>query len=220
MARKPRAGRDPKKEAVTDEIYNARRRAKRALARLDRDIKSGKVKRSRHITAYRKEIEAQIAATYQGRKPNQDKVAQAQKSATTLDRYRVGAKAQATERRNIMFKANVKAGSAGSGTLPKENIAIFWNATKSAWAGRGGDRYAALQRYYGMDDLQKIFEMVMAENKDALARAKGLNGSSSITDTSDPASALQQAMGEGVEADGNYPNDYMAYVVPVYATQN
>ena len=45
---------------VSDEIYNARRRAKRALARLARDIKAGKVKRSRQITAYQQELKSQF----------------------------------------------------------------------------------------------------------------------------------------------------------------
>lgn len=201
---------------ASDEIYNARRRAKRALARLDRDIKAGKVKRSRQITAYQQELKSQISESYIGRNATPSKLSSAQQAARTLDKYRIGAKAEATERRNIMFRANVKASSAGGGTIPKVNVQLFWNATKHVWAGRGRDRYAAIQRYYGTDDLQAIFNQVMEANKDALARAKGLAGSGFVGDTLDPASALQQAMGEGVEADGNYPNDFMAYVVPVY----
>lgn len=201
---------------VSDETYNARRRAKRALARLARDIKAGKVKRSRQITAYQQELKSQISESYIGRNATPSKLSSAQQAARTLDKYRIGAKAEATERRNIMFRANVKASSMGGGTIPKVNVQLFWNATKHAWAGRGRDRYAAIQRYYGTDDLQAIFNQVMEANKDALARAKGLAGSGFVDDTLDPASALQQAMGEGVEADGNYPNDFMAYVVPVY----
>lgn len=201
---------------ASDETYNARRRAKRALARLDRDIKEGKVKRTRQITAYQKELRAQISQSYIGRNATPSKMSSAQQAARTLDKYRIGAKAQATERRNIMFRANLKASSAGSGTIPRANVQLFWNATKHAWAGRGRDRYASIMRYYRTDDLQSIFNQVMEANKDALARAKGLAGSGFMTDTLDPASALQQAMGEGVEADGNYPNDFMAYVVPVY----
>lgn len=216
MARRQRAGRDAAKEARTDEIYNARRRAKRSLERLDRDIKAGKVKNTRQVRAYRAEIMRQISESYQGKKPTEAKVLQAQGAARNLDRYTVGARANAVQRRNVMFRANMKAGSAGAGSLPMENVQLFWNATKHAWAGRGRDRYAAIQRYYGTDDLQAIFNQVMEANKDALARAKGLAGSGFVGDTLDPASALQQAMGEGVEADGNYPNDFMAYVVPVY----
>lgn len=201
---------------ASDEIYNARRRAKRALARLDRDIKEGKVKRSRQITAYQKELREQIRQSYIGRNATPSKLSSAQQAARTLDKYRIGVKAEAAERRNIMFRANLKASSAGSGTIPKANVQLFWNATKHAWAGRGRDRYAAIQRYYGTNDLQEIFNKVMETNKDALARAKGLAGSGFMGDTLDPASALQQAMGVGVEADGNYPNDFMAYVVPVY----
>lgn len=201
---------------ASDETYNARRRAKRALARLDRDIKEGKVKRSRQITAYQKELREQISQSYIGRNATPSKLSSAQQAARTLDKYHIGAKAEAAERRNIMFRANLKASSAGSGTIPKSNVQLFWNATKHAWAGRGRDRYAAIQRYYGTNDLQEIFNKVMEVNKDALARAKGLAGSGFMGDTLDPASALQQAMGEGVEADGNYPNDFMAYVVPVY----
>ena len=62
MARRPRAGRDAAREARTDEIYNARRRAKRSLERLDRDIKAGKVKNTRQVRAYRAEIMRQISA--------------------------------------------------------------------------------------------------------------------------------------------------------------
>lgn len=216
MARRTRAGRNAAKEARTDEIYNARRRAKRALARLDRDIESGKVKRTRQVMAYRREIMRQIQATYQGARPSETKVSEAKAAAANLDRYTVMARSTAVERRNAIFRANLKAGGSGSGTIPKENVQLFWNATKHAWAGRGRDRYASIARYYGTDDLQAIFENVMKQNKEALRRAKGLAGSGDIADTLDAASALQLAMGEGVEADGNYPNDFLAYTVPVY----
>lgn len=200
----------------SDELYNARRRAKRALARLERDVRAGAAKRTRQLTAYQQELRKQIAETYIGAKPSEARVTQAKNAARTLDRYRIGAQAQKVERKNIMFRANIKAASAGSGTIPKVNVQVFWGATKHIWAGRGRDRYAALQRYFGTDDLQAIFHRVMAENKDALARAKGLTGAGTIADTADPLSALQQAMGDGVESDGNYPNDFMAFVVPVY----
>lgn len=216
MARRPRAGRDAAKEARTDEIYNARRRAKRALARLDRDIESGKVKRTRQVTAYRREIMQQIKESYQGARPSEAKATEAKAAAASLNRYTVMARSTAVERRNAIFRANVKAGSSGAGTIPKENIQLFWNATKHAWAGRGRDRYGSIMKYYGTNDLQAIFESVMKQNKEALRRAKGLTGAGDIADTLDAASALQLAMGDGVEADGNYPNDFLAYTVPVY----
>lgn len=216
MARRPRARRDAAKEARTDEIYNARRRAKRALARLDKDVKAGKVKNTRQVRAYRAEIMRQISESYQGKRPSESDVAEAQHAAFNLDRYTTGARTTAVQRRNVMFRANMKAGSAGAGSIPKENVQLFWNATKHAWAGRGRDRYASIMSYYGSDDLQAIFNDVMRQNKEALRRAKGLAGAGNIADTTDAANPLQQAMGEGVEADGNYPNDFLAYTVPVY----
>ena len=201
----------------SDVLYNARRRAKRALARIEREIKSGKLKKSRAVQAYRQELAQEIRKSYIGRNPSESRVETARKSAQSLDKYRLGAKASATERRNIIFKLNIKAASAGSGRYTPEATRLFWNATKHAWAGRGRDRYASIAQYYGTDDLQSIFDRVMAENKEALARARSLDGASTIADTADPLSALQQAMGQGVEADGNYPNDYLAYTVPVYA---
>ena len=216
MARRQRAGRDAAKEARTDEIYNARRRAKRSLERLDRDIKAGKVKNTRQVRAYRAEIMRQISESYQGKNPTEAKVLQAQGTARNLDRYTVGARANAVQRRNVMFRANMKAGSAGAGSLPMENVQLFWNATKHAWAGRGRDRYASIMSYYGTDDLQAIFNDVMRQNKEALRRAKGLSGAGSIADTTDMANPLQLAMGEGVEPDANYPNHLLAYTVPDY----
>lgn len=201
----------------SDELYNARRRAKRALARIERDVKSGKVAKSRAVQAYRQELAQEIRKTYIGRNPSESTLETARKSAQSLDKYRIGAKASATERRNIIFERNIKAASAGSGRYSPEAMRLFWNATKHAWAGRGRDRYASLKQYYGTDDLQGIFDRVMAENKEALARARSLDGAGVISDTADPLSSLQQAMGQGVEADGNYPNDYLAYTVPVYA---
>lgn len=216
MARRPRAGRDAAKEKRTDEIYNARRRAKRSLERLDRDIKAGKVKNTRQVRAYRAEIMRQISESYQGKRPTAGDVAEAQRAAFNLDRYTTGARTTAVQRRNVMFRVNMKAGSAGAGSIPKENVQLFWNATKHAWTGRGRDRYASIMSYYGSDDLQAIFNDVMRQNKEALRRAKGLTGAGNIDDTTDASSPLQQAMGEGVEADGNYPNDFLAYTVPVY----
>ena len=216
MARRPRAGRDAAREARTDEIYNARRRAKRSLERLDRDIKAGKVKNTRQVRAYRAEIMRQISESYQGKKPTDAAVGKAQSAARNLDRYTIGAYATAVQRRNVVVRANMKAGSAGAGSIPKENVQLFWNATKHAWAGRGRDRYASIMKYYESDDLQAIFNDVMRQNKEALRRAKELSGAGSIADTTDMANPLQLAMGEGVEADGNYPNDFLAYTVPVY----
>jgi hypothetical protein len=216
MARRPRAGRDAAKEERTDEIYNARRRAKRSLERLDRDIKAGKVKNTRQVRAYRAEIMRQISKSYQGKNPTDADVSEAQRAARSLGRYTVGARTNAVQRRNVMFRANMKAGSAGAGSLPKENVQLFWNATKHAWAGRGRDRYASIMSYYGTDDLQAIFNDVMRQNKEALRRAKGLSGAGIIADTADMSNPLQLAMGEGLEADGNYPNDFLAYTVPVY----
>lgn len=216
MARKPRAGRDAAKEERTDEIYNARRRAKRSLERLDRDIKAGKVKNTRQVRAYRAEIIRQISESYQGKNPTDADVSEAQRAARSLGLYTVGARTNAVQRRNVMFRANMKAGSAGAGSLPKENVQLFWNATKHVWAGRGRDRYASIMSYYGTDDLQAIFNDVMRQNKEALRRAKGLSGAGIIADTADMSNPLQQAMGEGLEADGNYPNDFLAYTVPVY----
>lgn len=200
----------------SDELYNARRRAKRALARIERDIKSGKVAKSRAVQAYRQELAQEIRKTYIGRKPSESTLGTARKSAQSLDMYRLGARASATERRNIIFQRNIKAASSGSGRYSPESTRLFWNATKHAWAGRGRDRYASIMAYYGSDDLQAIFNDVMRQNKDALRRAKNLAGSGNIKDTTDAENPLQQAMGEGVEADGNYPNDFLAYTVPVY----
>ena len=56
----------------------------------------------------------------------------------------------------------------------------------------------------------------MRQNKEALRRSKGLSGAGNIADTTDAQNPLQIAMGEGVEADGNYPNDFLAYTIPVY----
>lgn len=70
------------------------------------------MKRSRQITAYQQELKSQISESYIGRNAAPSKLSSAQQAARTLDKYRIGAKAEATERRNIMFRANVKASSA------------------------------------------------------------------------------------------------------------
>lgn len=209
MAKKPRSA----AKQQSDAVYNQRRRAKRALARMMRETGGNLTAAQR---GYKKSLEQQIAATYIGRRPDAERKASAMRAADLLGRRVAGNKASAAERRNIMFRSQFGSASrkgASIGGMTAARNKIFMRATQAAWAGRGPDRLKSIAEYYGKP-IDEVYRLVMAQQGEALRREYRIRTGKSGGATDDPRDKLQLELAENVDRDMGSP-DYMVYVVAI-----
>ena len=209
MAEKPRSA----AKQQSDAVYNQRRRAKRALARMMRET-GGKLTAAQR--GYKKSLEQQIAATYIGHRPDAERKASAMRAADLLGQRVAGNKASAAERRNIMFRSQFGSASrkgASIGGMTAARNKIFMRATQAAWAGRGPDRLKSIAEYYGKP-IDEVYRLVMAQQGEALRREYRIRTGKSGGATDDPRDKLQLELAENVDRDMGSP-DYMVYVVAI-----
>lgn len=209
MAKKPRSA----AKQQSDAVYNQRRRAKRALARMMRETGGNLTAAQR---GYKKSLEQQIAATYIGRRPDAERKASAMRAADLLGQRVAGNKASAAERRNIMFRSQFGSASrkgASIGGMTAARNKIFMRATQAAWAGRGPDRLKSIAEYYGKP-IDEVYRLVMAQQGEALRREYRIRTGKSGGATDDPRNKLQLELAENVDRDMGSP-DYMVYVVAI-----
>ena len=198
----------------SDEIYNARRRAKRQAAYLERDISRGKAADTAQNRAYIETLRKIAQATYIGRNATETTRTSAKNAAGYLRRATAGAKMTASDRRNLIFRANIAQASRTPGGfkgMTQENVKIFFRATQSAWAGKGPDKLKSIMDYYGTNDLQALYRKVMEQNKSALFMAYEQRHPLKGVPTDNKNSALQRALGVGVDTDQGSP-DYIVFV--------
>lgn len=209
MAEKPRSA----AKQQSDAVYNQRRRAKRALARMMRETGGNLTAAQR---GYKKSLEQQIAATYIGHRPDAERKASAMRAADLLGQRVAGSKASAAERRNIMFRSQFGSASrkgASIGGMTAARNKIFMRATQAAWAGRGPDRLKSIADYYGKP-IDEVYRLVMARQGEALRREYRIRTGKSGGATDDPRDKLQIELAENVDRDMGSP-DYMVYVVAI-----
>lgn len=209
MAKKPRSA----AKQQSDAVYNQRRRAKRALARMMRETGGNLTAAQR---GYMKSLEQQIAATYIGHRPDAERKASAMRAADLLGQRVAGSKASAAERRNIMFRSQFGSASrkgASIGGMTAARNKIFMRATQAAWAGKGPDRLRSISEYYGKP-LDEVYRLVMAKQGEALRREYRMRTGKSGGATDDPRNKLQIELAENVDRDMGSP-DYMVYVVAI-----
>ena len=209
MAEKPRSA----AKQQSDAVYNQRRRAKRALARMMRETGGNLTAAQR---GYKKSLEQQIAATYIGHRPDADRKASAMRAADLLGQRVAGNKASAAERRNIMFRSQFGSASrkgASIGGMTAARNKIFMRATQAAWAGKGPDRLKSIAEYYGKP-IDEVYRLVMAQQGEALRHEYQMRTGKSGGATDDPRNKLQIELAENVDRDMGSP-DYMVYVVAI-----
>lgn len=209
MAEKPRSA----AKQQSDAVYNQRRRAKRALARMMRETGGNLTAAQR---GYKKSLEQQIAATYIGHRPDAERKASAMRAADLLGQRVAGNKASAAERRNIMFRSQFGSASrkgASIGGMTAARNKIFMRATQAAWAGRGPDRLKSIAEYYGKP-IDEVYRLVMAQQGEALRREYRIRTGKSGGATDDLRDKLQLELAENVDRDMGSP-DYMVYVVAI-----
>lgn len=164
---------------ASDEIYNARRRAKRLLARMEREDVSGMSSVQRRARAdYMESVRAQIERTYQGTRAVRE-VRSAQKRAKSaserLDRMTSAPRKvkSSRERSDMLFQRQVNLARIGAPSLFGEHgkaaVSVFYASTRQIWRGRDlKDRNKLIMEALGVDNLQDAFDKVLIKNMRAV----------------------------------------------------
>lgn len=164
---------------TSDEVYNARRRAKRLLARLEREDVSGMSTLQKRARAdYIASVREQIAQSYRGtRQVHQTAEAQTRtkKAAERLDRMTTAprkAKSRAA-RSNLIFQRQINLARSGApstlGERGKESVSVFYAATRRFWRGRDPkERNKLIMEGLGVSSLSEAYDRVLGANKKAL----------------------------------------------------
>ena len=162
---------------TSDEVYNARRRAKRLLARLEREDVSGTLQK-RARADYIASVREQIAHSYQGtRQVHQVPEAQTRtkRAAERLDRMTTAprkAKSRAA-RSNLIFQRQINLARSGApstlGEGGKEAVSVFYAATRRFWRGKDPkERNRLIMEGLGVTSLSEAYDRVIGANRKAL----------------------------------------------------
>lgn len=164
---------------TSDEVYNARRRAKRLLARLEReDVSAMSTLQKRARADYIASVREQIAQSYQGtREAHRVSEAQtrAKRAAERLDRMTTAprkAKSRA-ERSNLIFQRQINLARSGApstlGERGKDAVSVFYAATRRFWRGRDPkERNRLIMEGLGVSSLSEAYDRVLGANGKAL----------------------------------------------------
>lgn len=164
---------------TSDEVYNARRRAKRLLARLEREGVSGMSTSQKRARAdYIASVRDQISQSYQGtRQVHQAAEAQtrAKKAAERLDRMTTAprnARSRAA-RSNLIFQRQINLARSGApstlGDGGKEAVSVFYAATRRFWRGKDPkERNRLIMEGLGVTSLSEAYDRVIGANRKAL----------------------------------------------------
>lgn len=167
---------------ASDEVYNARRRAKRLLARMEREDTSGvSVVERRARADYMESVRAQIEQSYQGTRKARDverAKERAQEARKKLDRMtRAPRKVKGVkDRSDVLFQRQVNLARIGAPSLfgehGKEAVSVFYAATRNIWRGKDPkDRNRLIMEALGTDNLQDAFDKVLLKNIEAVNSA-------------------------------------------------
>lgn len=167
---------------ASDEVYNARRRAKRLLARMEREDVSGmSAAQKRARTDYMESVRAQIAQSYQGTRAVRE-VRSAQKRAKSaserLDRMTSAPRKVKSprERSDMLFQRQINLARIDApstlGEHGKEAVGVFYAATRRYWRGKDPkERNRLIMQGLGAKSLSEAFEKVLRVNEQAFKAA-------------------------------------------------
>lgn len=163
-----------RKKTAADELYNARRRARRLLARIERDgfKELSSSERSARAT-YIKSLKEHIGASY-ARKGESGADAAA-RLVGRLDALTdtVRAAKSKRDRSNVIFARQLNLASSGEpsslGEHGRQKASVFYAATRHLWRGRDPNkRNEYILEGTGAKSLVDAYDMVMERNADAL----------------------------------------------------
>ena len=164
---------------TSDEVYNARRRAKRLLARLEREDVSGMSTSQKRARAdYIASVREQISQSYQGTR-RAHRVAEAQTrakgAAERLDRMTAAPRNASSRaaRSNLIFQRQINLARSGApstlGDGGKEAVSVFYAATRRFWRGRNPkERNRLIMDGLGVTSLSEAYDRVIGANGKAL----------------------------------------------------
>lgn len=229
----------PRAHTKADDVYNARKRAKRMVERLEREVKGQTGSTARATQQYIDSLKTQIEKSYVN-KSAKDRQAESKRTqqvasalTETLNRIPVG-RGQRVKvmRSNKMFERQLNLASSQSPNVltneetldaaqsikyAKSLVSIFYKATKNLWQGKDPQRRNELiMMHYNTTSLEDAFNKVLEQNTKAVQRAydaaKG-NVAGVIQNT-----AEQEAFNQDVSIDSEKepsPDEVMSAVVPV-----
>lgn len=165
---------------ASDEVYNARRRAKRLLARMEREDVSGMSVVERRARAdYMESVRAQIEQSYQGtRKVREVESAKerAQGARKKLDRMTRGPRKvkSSKERSDVLFQRQVNLARIGAPSLFGAHgdaaVSVFYASTRRIWRGRDAkERNRLIMEALGVDSLEAAFDKVLSNENNLRA---------------------------------------------------
>ena len=164
---------------TSDEVYNARRRAKRLLARLEREDASGMGASQRRARAdYIASVREQIAQSYQGTRQARrvpEAQTRAKGAAERLDRMTTAprkARSRAA-RSDLIFQRQINLARSGApstlGDSGAQAVSVFYAATRRLWRGRDPrERNRLIMEGLGATSLSEAYDRVIAANGKAL----------------------------------------------------
>lgn len=188
----------------SDEVYNVRRRAKRYVKSLEKQVNQSKSATERRaLRRYIRNLNEVIAGTYRGSGRSIDK------SVTVLKTLTQKGKSGA-ERANYVFQQQIGLAGRGRksalGKYGAQKVKIFYTSTQRIWQGApASQRNKLIMAELGASSLGEAFDMVMKRNKAALDMAKGLY--EPIGDT-----AENIAFAQGLIEDIQTSPEYLDYV--------
>lgn len=161
---------------TSDEVYNARRRAKRLLARLEReDVSSMSTSQKRAHADYIASVREQISQSYQGTRQGAEAQTRAKRAAERLDRMTTAprkARSRAA-RSNLIFQRQINLARSGApstlGGSGKQAVSVFYAATRRFWRGRDPkERNRLIMEGLGVTSLSEAYDRVIGANRKAL----------------------------------------------------
>lgn len=188
----------------SDEVYNVRRRAKRYVKSLEKQVNQSKSATERRaLRRYIRNLNEAIAGTYRGSGRSIDKSVVALKTLTQKGK-------SGAVRANYVFQQQIGLAGRGRksalGKYGAQKVKIFYTSTQRIWQGApASQRNKLIMAELGASSLGEAFDMVMKRNKAALDMAKGLY--EPIGDT-----AENIAFSQGLIEDIQTSPEYLDYV--------
>lgn len=138
----PRKNPRSQAQLKADEIYNQRRRAKRYVARLEKELTNLGARARQAAQSYIASLKSQIAGSYAKRNATEAEKQATAKAQRTLEQVVTpNVRANTQARRNAIFQRELNLASAGNDTSLGSSIKsqayakVFYRATQSIWEG-------------------------------------------------------------------------------------
>ena len=168
----------PRNRRESDATYNMRRRAKRYVARLTKQLEATKSRTERRII--KSQIKATQSAIKESYRGSGYSIAGAKQKIENITNAKQG-----KQRLNDVFRQQIGLASSGkksllgSGKTGQMKVKAFYRATQKYWSGTApNDRNAAIMKALGVSSLAEAYDAIMRRQdvKEALKIAK--NGDS------------------------------------------